>query len=170
MSPDFTREEQLRWFARLPERTDYLIWGLTCDGIPIGALGLKNINRHEAEYWGYIGDRGYWNTGLGGEMLCFIFSQAKKIGLNELYLKVHRDNARAIRLYTRVGFITVGEDKDVLNMRLSLREVKGDNPAAFSVKRYTPESPGGMGRVCERGEKRDVHVSPRLHGLSPRPV
>ena len=139
MSPDFTREEQLRWFARLPERTDYLIWGLSCDGIPIGALGLKNITRHEAEYWGYIGDRSCWNTGLGGEMMCFIFNRAKKMGLNELYLKVHRDNARAIRLYTRVGFKTVSEDKEVFNMRRSLREAKGDDAAAFSVKRYTPD-------------------------------
>ncbi len=139
MSPDFNREEQLRWFARLPERTDYLIWGLACDGIPIGALGLKNITRHEAEYWGYIGNRDYWNNGLGGKMLCFIFGQAKKMGLNELYLKVHRDNARAIRLYTRVGFKTVSEDKEVFNMRLSLRKARDADAAAFSVRRYTPE-------------------------------
>ena len=139
MSPDFNREEQLDWFARLPEKTDYLIWGLAGNGIPIGALGLKNITEHEAEYWGYIGDRGCWNTGLGGEMLCFILSQAKKMGLNELYLKVHRANARAIRLYTRFGFKTVSEDKEVINMRLSLREAKGDDAAAFSVKRYAPD-------------------------------
>ena len=139
MSPDFNREEQLDWFARLPERTDYLIWGLACDGIPIGVLGLKHITPNEAEYWGYIGDRAYWNTGLGGEMLCFIFSQAKKMGLNELYLKVHRDNARAIRLYTRFGFKTVSADKEVVNMRLSLQEAKGDDAAAFFVRRYTPD-------------------------------
>jgi RimJ/RimL family protein N-acetyltransferase len=138
MSPDFTREEQLRWFARLPERTDYLIWGLACDGIPIGALGLKKITQHEAEYWGYIGDRDYWNAGLGREMLGFIFSRAKKMALNELYLKVHRDNARAIRLYTRFGFKTVGEDKEVFNMRLSLREAKDAAAGAFPVRCYTP--------------------------------
>ena len=102
-------------------------------------MGLKHITRDEAEYWGYIGDRAYWDAGLGGEMLCFILSQAKKMGLNELYLKVHRDNARAIRLYTRFGFKTVSEDKEVLNMRLSLRESKGGDSAAFSVKRYTPD-------------------------------
>ncbi len=139
MSPDFDREEQLRWFARLPDRTDYLIWGLACDGIPIGALGLKHITRDKAEYWGYIGDRGYWDAGLGGEMMRFIFKRAKKMGLNELYLKVHRDNARAIRLYTRVGFKTVSEDQEIFNMLLSLREAKGDDSAVFSVKRYTPD-------------------------------
>ncbi len=139
MSRDFTREEQLDWFARLPGQSDYLIWGVACDGVPIGVLGLKHVTKNAAEYWGYIGDRSYWDTGLGGEMMGFIFNRAKKMGLNELYLKVHRDNARAIRLYTRVGFETASEDKDVFNMRRSLREAKGDDSAAFSVKRYTPE-------------------------------
>ena len=106
MTPDFTREEQSRWFARLPERSDYLIWGMSCDGIPVGALGLKNIARGEAEYWGYIGDRGYWGAGLGGEMMRFICNQAQELGLGELYLKVHRDNAQAMRLYHKVGFRT----------------------------------------------------------------
>src|ERR1044071_4858744 len=31
MTPDFTREGQAQWFATLPNRTDYAIWGLTCD-------------------------------------------------------------------------------------------------------------------------------------------
>jgi RimJ/RimL family protein N-acetyltransferase len=139
MARDFTAEEQLRWFARLPEKTDYLIWGLSCDGIPIGAMGLKHITRGEAEYWGYIGDRSYWHAGLGGEMMRYIFSRAKKMGLNELYLKVHRDNARALRLYTRVGFITISEDKEVFHMRFSLGAARGDGLAAWFVKRYTPD-------------------------------
>ena len=138
MSPDFTWEEQLRWFARLPGQSDYLIWGVACNGVPIGVLGLKHVARGEAEYWGYIGEPEYWGAGLGGEMMRFIFSQAKKTGLNELYLKVHRDNARAIRLYARFGFKTVSEDKEVVNMRLSLPEAMDDTSGAFSVRRYTP--------------------------------
>jgi RimJ/RimL family protein N-acetyltransferase len=139
LSPDFTREEQLLWFAWFPGRTDYLIWGLAGNGIPIGAMGLKNITRSEAEYWGYIGDRSYWNRGLGREMMGFIFDQSKKLGLKELYLKVHRDNPRAIRLYTRVGFKTVREDQDVFHMRLSLKSAKSDVSATVSVTRYTPD-------------------------------
>ena len=139
MTQDFTREEQLRWFARLPERSDYLIWGLSCDGIPIGALGLKNIIGDKAEYWGYIGDRAYWGTGLGGEMMHFILDKSRELGFSELYLKVHRDNARAVRLYTRFGFITTGERDNVLDLRKSLREAQSKDSATFSVERYTPD-------------------------------
>ena len=73
MTPDFTREDQLRWFARLPEMTDYRIWGISCGGQPVGALGLKHILGDRAEYWGYIGERHYWGGGLGEEMMEFIF-------------------------------------------------------------------------------------------------
>jgi RimJ/RimL family protein N-acetyltransferase len=139
LSPDFTREEQLLWFAGVPSRTDCLIWGLACNGIPIGAMGLKNITPHEAEYWGYIGDRSYWNRGLGREMMGFIFDQSKRMGLKELYLKVHRDNTRAIRLYTRAGFKTAREDQDVSHMRLSLNPAKSDDSATVSITRYTPD-------------------------------
>jgi RimJ/RimL family protein N-acetyltransferase len=104
MTPDFTREEQLRWFERLPEMPDYRIWGISYDTVPIGALGLKHITQHEAEYWGYIGERSYWNAGLGGEMMRFIFARARELKLGRVYLNVHSDNARAVQLYTNVGF------------------------------------------------------------------
>jgi RimJ/RimL family protein N-acetyltransferase len=139
MTLDFTREEQLRWFTRLPERSDYLIWGLACEGIPIGALGLKNITRDEAEYWGYIGDRAYWGAGLGEEMVHFILDKSRALGLNELYLKVHRDNARAVRLYTRLGFITSEETDHVLKLRKSLRKMPNTDATTLSVERYTSD-------------------------------
>src|SRR5208283_2989 len=37
LTPDFTRESQARWFARLPTMKDYLIWGLLHERTPIGA-------------------------------------------------------------------------------------------------------------------------------------
>ena len=123
MTPDFNRDEQARWFARLPEMEDYLIWGLCCDDTPVGAVGLKHITKGQAEYWGYIGERRYWGTGLGGEMMRFAFSQARRLGLKELYLKVHRDNVRAIRLYSKTGFRTVRELDGVLHMERHVGDV-----------------------------------------------
>jgi len=138
MQPDFTRAEQLRWFAGLPERSDYLIFGISCAGVPIGALGLRHIAGNEAEYWGYLGDRNYWGAGLGGEMMGFIFNQARQRGLNELYLKVHKNNVRAIRLYIRVGFQTTGENGDAYHMRRTLRGADENRSAACSAVSYTP--------------------------------
>jgi RimJ/RimL family protein N-acetyltransferase len=122
MTPDFTREQQRRWFDRLPEMKDYQIWGLLCESSPIGAVGLKHIAGEEAEYWGYIGEREYWGAGLGAEMMKFILGKAKSLGLRELYLSVHKDNVRAVGLYSKAGFRTVGEIAGVLKMRISVAD------------------------------------------------
>jgi len=120
MTPDFTRDQQRSWFNRLSEMKDYMIWGLLCDGAPIGAAGLKHITGSDAEYWGYIGEREYWGTGLGGEMMQFIIEKARTLGLRELYLSVHKENVRAVALYAKAGFRTVGESAGVLKMRTSI--------------------------------------------------
>ncbi|TSA41536.1 MAG: GNAT family N-acetyltransferase [Verrucomicrobiales bacterium] len=117
MTPDFTREDQARWFARLPQMTDYLIWGMKCEGVPVGAMGLKKVTLVDAEYWGYIGDRRYWGVGFGSQIMQFAFEQAGKLMLKSLYLRVHRDNDQAARLYMKSGFKIEREDGDVRIMR-----------------------------------------------------
>jgi RimJ/RimL family protein N-acetyltransferase len=123
MTPDFNREQQRRWFESLPELKDYRIWGMRCDDAAIGALGLKHIGEGRAEYWGYLGERQYWGAGLGGEMMRFVLGEAKKMRLRELYLVVHRENARAIALYQKHGFRTVAENAGVLRMELCVDDV-----------------------------------------------
>ena len=120
MTPDFTRDQQRSWFNRLPETKDYMIWGLLCGDAPIGAAGLKHITAKDAEYWGYIGEREYWGTGLGGEMMQFAIEKAGALGLRGLYLTVHKDNVRAVALYAKAGFRIVGESAGVLKMEISI--------------------------------------------------
>jgi len=103
MTPDFTREGQLRWFARLPEMKDYMIWGLSFEEVPIGAAGLKKITRNDGEYWGYIGERRYWGLGLGRQIVRFVLNEARALKLREVFLRVHRDNFRAVTLYAGSG-------------------------------------------------------------------
>jgi RimJ/RimL family protein N-acetyltransferase len=122
MTPDFTREDQKRWFANLPQAPDYKVWGLSFDGVPIGALGLKKITLSDAEYLGYIGERRFWGLGLGREMMRFALDQARALGLREVFLRVRRDNTRAIALYVKSGFQTRQETCDVLVMFKSLTE------------------------------------------------
>ena len=139
MSPDFTREEQLQWFSRLPGKSDYLIWGLSCDGAPVGAAGLKHVTKEAAEYWGYIGERQYWGIGLGREAMNFVVDQARKLGLHELYLNVHEDNIRAVQLYTKFGFSTVSATGRVLKMQMLLQKPKKVIPQGLTVERYHPD-------------------------------
>jgi RimJ/RimL family protein N-acetyltransferase len=139
MSPEFTREQQLAWFASLSQKTDYLIWGLSCDGTLIGAAGLKHVTKDSAEYWGYIGERQFWGLCLGRQTVDFLVAEARKLGLREIYLNVHQDNARAMALYAKCGFTDAGRNGDVLKMRMILREDENSSSPALTVERYCPD-------------------------------
>jgi RimJ/RimL family protein N-acetyltransferase len=123
MTPDFTRQDQQRFFDSLPTRSDYRIWGVVLAGCePIGAAGLKNVAGGSAEYWGYIGDKSLWGQGLGGEMLVAVEAEARRLGLTELVLQVATDNVRAMRAYENSGFQLAGEQAGVLVMRKTLEQ------------------------------------------------
>lgn len=106
LTPEFTREQQLAFFASLPDRPDYAIWGIALRGVGvIGAAGLKNPRRPVIEYWGYLGERAYWGLGLGSGLVALLEEQARQRGYTGLDLKVAADNARAIALYRKAGFV-----------------------------------------------------------------
>lgn len=111
LTPAFTKEEQLSFYNNLPHRTDYWIKGITEDGLPVGAMGLKHISKTVAEYWGYIGDKKYWGKGIGNFMLQQAITRGKELGLQQLYLHVDEKNLRAKQLYINLGFqlTTAGE-------------------------------------------------------------
>jgi RimJ/RimL family protein N-acetyltransferase len=104
MTPDFTKEEQLKFYKQLANKQDYWIKGIIEEDIPIGAMGLKHINTHNAEYWGYIGEKKYWGKMIGVYMLQQAILKAKELGLNQIYLIVHSNNTRAKKLYIKMGF------------------------------------------------------------------
>ncbi len=121
MTPDFTREQQLLWFHGMP-KAGYKIWGVECEGKPIGAVGLKNIGETSADYFGYIGEQSYWGRGLGRELIAFAVATGREFGLRSLRIKVRSDNARAVHLYKRSGFVMVGQEAGVLQMCKELSE------------------------------------------------
>ena len=104
MTPDFTKEEQLAFFEKLPGMNDYWIRGVVEDNIPVGAVGLKHINTESAEYWGYIGEKQFWGKGIGNFIIQQAITKAKELGLKELYLFVDEHNHKAKQLYLRTNF------------------------------------------------------------------
>lgn len=103
------KEEQEKWYKTLPLRKDYMIWGLSCDGVPIGSCGLKDINEYSAEYFGYIGEKSYWG-GLGSKLLALVETEAKQMHLSRIYLKVLFSNLRAKHLYEKLSYIEYKSD------------------------------------------------------------
>ncbi|NTV25363.1 MAG: GNAT family N-acetyltransferase [Chlorobiaceae bacterium] len=111
LAPDFTKEQQWAFFDSLRDRRDYWIRGFSCDSMPVGAAGLKNISpeKQEAEYWGYIGDKRYWGQGGGKQMLRMVLEEARRRGLKRIYLHVWKENHVAISFYIKSGFEYEGE-------------------------------------------------------------
>jgi RimJ/RimL family protein N-acetyltransferase len=116
MTPDFTREEQRTWFLSLSAQSDYLVWAIEIDSLPVGAFGLKHISDSSAEYWGYIGEKQHWGRGVGGWMVEQAITKAQDLKLQRLWLRVGHDNERAQRLYLRCGFHRTAEDPSTITM------------------------------------------------------
>ena len=124
-TPDFTKEEQLKWFEEMPHRENYKIWGASFNEIPIGIFGIKNINLVEqtGEYWGFIGEKEFRGKGFGHlileELLQFAQTDLK---LKEIHLKVIKKNKVAIHLYKKMGFKEFSTDavNSIMKKNISL--------------------------------------------------
>lgn len=117
------QEAQEAWFASLPQRHNYRIWGLKYSQKWVGACGLKNIdtNQRVAEYWGYIYPPELRGRGLGRKMFQFLIFHAKELDINRLWLRVSECNNSAIIAYESWGFTAIYSDEPgVMHMELFL--------------------------------------------------
>ena len=119
-APEITKSKQLAWFNKLPNKADYLIWGVAQNSEPIGAIGLKNIRNKSAEYFGYIGLEELWGKGLGKYLLQLALEKAKSNGIESLWLKVLCDNPRALRSYEKFGFKVFYRDRLYYELRYKI--------------------------------------------------
>lgn len=119
-TPTFSKEQQLEFFNSLPSRTNYFIKGIEYNGIPVGACGLKHITNTDAEYWGYIGEKAFWGKGIGQFALTYMIKKAQQKNLKSIYLKVIKENIRALNLYKKMGFLLERQENNMLIMRFIL--------------------------------------------------
>ncbi len=72
---------------------------------PVG-LSFKTRHRASAEL---VVRKPYWNLGLGAYLLDIAIKSAEECGYERLELSVYADNARALRLYKKKGFVNCGQ-------------------------------------------------------------
>jgi RimJ/RimL family protein N-acetyltransferase len=73
----------------------------------IGSSGLMHVDWRvrSAEFGIVIGNRRYWNKGIGTDITRLILKHAfAMLNLNRVYLRVFSENVRAIHVYEKVGF------------------------------------------------------------------
>ena len=79
---------------------------------PVG-LSFKTRHRASAEL---VVRKEFWNLGLGAHLLDVAIECAGECGYERLELSVFADNARALRLYKKKGFIECGQVPQAFKM------------------------------------------------------
>ena len=88
---------------------------ILCDDKSVGYCGLTNISKTNcnAEYFILIGDREFWNKGIGtlaGHAA--VDYGLIQLGLHRIWLTVSELNYGAIRSYEKIGFVEEGRMRD----------------------------------------------------------
>lgn len=96
-----------KWFDSHINDTNRFDAVMEADGVPVGTIGLLNIDRNnsKAEYYVAIGDTAYKGKGVAKEASHLILQYGfEELGLNRIYLFTEIDNIAAQKLFEKVGF------------------------------------------------------------------
>ena len=105
------REKTEKWYEGLRNRADRYDATILSDDIPVGLIGLLNVDRlnRKAEYYILVGDRKQKGKGIATRaselILRYGFTQ---LGLNRIYLYTEVGNIPAQKLFEKIGFIKEG--------------------------------------------------------------
>ncbi len=93
------------------------------DGMVVGQAGFDRVGvlekiRHRADF-GISIDRDYWGLGIGKALTRACVRCARAAGYAQLELVVVADNARAVALYKREGFVVYGVNPRGFRSRLT---------------------------------------------------
>ena len=104
-------EKTEKWYEGIRKRTDRFDATILSDGMPIGIIGLLNIDRvsQKAEYYILIGDHRKKRNGAATEASRLILKYGfLTLGLNRIYLFTEVKNTPAQGLFEKLGFIREG--------------------------------------------------------------
>ena len=128
----FTAEQEAQFLQSKADSPDEVMIIAEVDGAIAGtagvdALGLRDKVRHRATF-GISLDRAYWGLGIGSAMTAACIDCARQAGYAQLELEVVEDNARAVALYKKAGFVEWGRNP------LGLRTRSGENQALIAMR------------------------------------
>ncbi|WP_312360549.1 GNAT family protein [Agrobacterium sp.] len=87
------------------------------DGEVAGWCDIRRQSRATRAHCGTLGMGilpAYRDKGLGGRLMRPTLDAARQCGLHRVELSVHADNARAIALYEKIGFVHEGRGRDAV--------------------------------------------------------
>lgn len=123
VTPDFDRESQEVWFQGLSGMNDYYIRSVWCNNESIAVCGLKHITAIDGEVWEYIGEKRYWQKGIGSKMLQHLIEYAKTRNLQSIYCRLLEQNVNSLKMFRKHGFVVEKElGEGMILMRYNLMD------------------------------------------------
>ena len=117
----FDAEQEGRFLARKTESPREIELLAVVDGKVVGTAGVDAVGSkykvaHRAEF-GISVLKEYWGLGIGRAMTETCIQCARDAGYVQLELSVVADNARAVAMYQRAGFVECGRNPRGFNSR-----------------------------------------------------
>lgn len=113
----FTKESHENWMKTMVETGKVVQFIISCDGEDVGSVYLRDVDyeKKEAEYGIFIGEESARGCGVGTRSAELIIEYAfETMGLERLFLRVHKDNERAVKSYEKAGFEKDGRSETVV--------------------------------------------------------
>ena len=119
----FTAEQEGKFLKRKAESANEveiiaLVDGRVAGTAGVDAIGGKYKLRHRAEF-GISVLKEYWGLGIGRALMDACIECARQAGYAQLELTVVAENARAVEMYRRAGFVEFGRNPRGFNSRIS---------------------------------------------------
>ena len=119
-----TLKDEIEWFKKIKKKNDRknLSIFLESDKL-IGNIYFTDIKNNRAEFHIVIGDKNYWNKGIGLKSTKLSLTYAYvNFNINKFYLFVKKNNKYAISIYKKIGFKMVQyASKNILKMTYIIR-------------------------------------------------
>lgn len=107
-----TVEKTQKWWEGVKDREDRKDFIILYEEIPVGLIGLLNIDKKNsnAELHIILGEKEYKGKGIAKKAVKALLDYSfDKIGLDRVYLYVEEKNLAAIKLYEKAGFTREGK-------------------------------------------------------------
>ena len=113
--PQSEASREIDFDKKVEQQSDDALFAIEVDGVVIGDCGLTHVhNDHRHCMLGIsIGNKDYWGKGYGEDVMTVLLDYAfDNLNMHRVHLGVFSTNPRARRLYTKLGFVDEGTDRE----------------------------------------------------------
>ena len=114
---EITIDNELEWIRKVIANTNDYRCAILVDEVYVGNIYLTDINDGNAHYHIFIGDKKYWGKGIAKQASLLILEYAFNVlKLDEVYLRVRKENISAYHLYLNLGFSEIFSEEQWIGM------------------------------------------------------